>query len=247
MALRPDARDILARFGGPVLVVVGADDVLTPPAKARAMADLVPGAELVEISGAGHLANLEQPEAFNAALGRLLARVSAGPSTRCSADGTSLGRWLRNFLNQTWHASGSGPSMSRDSIPWERRQDDRLENLLGALAVTLGERVQERMAASGPMLADGRGGAAVGRSGRGLRTCNLAEALGITMPGASQVVASLVADGLVQRTRFPHDQRQWRLQLTELGGLPAALEAMRARAGTVRELVGTLPFPGASG
>jgi len=74
MALRPDARDILARFGGPVLVVVGADDVLTPPAKARAMADLVPGAELVELSGAGHLANLEQPLAFNAALVRFLER-----------------------------------------------------------------------------------------------------------------------------------------------------------------------------
>ena len=77
MALRPDSRDILARFGGPVLVVVGTDDILTPPAKARAMADLVPGAELVEIPAAGHLANLEQPEAFNAALGRFLDRVRA--------------------------------------------------------------------------------------------------------------------------------------------------------------------------
>ena len=76
MALRPDARDILARFGGPVLVLVGADDVLTPPAKARAMAELVPGAELVEIPRAGHLANLEQPEAFNAALGKFLGRVA---------------------------------------------------------------------------------------------------------------------------------------------------------------------------
>jgi pimeloyl-ACP methyl ester carboxylesterase len=75
MALRPDSRDILARFGGPVLIVVGADDVLTPPAKARAMAELVPGAELVEIPTAGHLANLEQPAAFNAALDRFLARV----------------------------------------------------------------------------------------------------------------------------------------------------------------------------
>jgi len=77
MALRPDARDILARFGGPVLVVVGTDDVLTPPAKARAMADLVPGAELVEIPGAGHLANLEQPDVFNAALGRFIGRLAA--------------------------------------------------------------------------------------------------------------------------------------------------------------------------
>jgi len=76
MALRPDARDILARFGGPVLVLVGADDVLTPPAKARAMADLVPGAELVEIPGAGHLANLEQPLAFNAALVRFFGGTS---------------------------------------------------------------------------------------------------------------------------------------------------------------------------
>ena len=75
MALRPDGRDILARFGGPVLVVVGTDDVLTPPAKARAMADLLPGAELVEIPGAGHLANLEAPAAFNAALGRFLQRM----------------------------------------------------------------------------------------------------------------------------------------------------------------------------
>ncbi len=74
MALRSDARDILARFGGPVLVVVGTDDVLTPPPKARAMADLVPGAELVEIPGAGHLSNLEQPVAFNAALVRFLDR-----------------------------------------------------------------------------------------------------------------------------------------------------------------------------
>ena len=76
MALRPDARDILARFGGPVLVVVGSDDALTPPAKARAMADLVPGAELLEIPDAGHLASLEKPAQFNAALARFLDRVS---------------------------------------------------------------------------------------------------------------------------------------------------------------------------
>jgi pimeloyl-ACP methyl ester carboxylesterase len=80
MALRPDARDILARFGGPVLVVVGRDDVLTPPAKARVMADLVPGAELVEIPKAGHLSNLEQPLAFNTALARFLDRTSARPT-----------------------------------------------------------------------------------------------------------------------------------------------------------------------
>jgi pimeloyl-ACP methyl ester carboxylesterase len=78
MAVRPDSRDILARFAGPLLVLVGEHDLPTPPGKARAIAELVPGAELVEIAGAGHLSNLEQPEAFNAALSRFLGRLSAG-------------------------------------------------------------------------------------------------------------------------------------------------------------------------
>jgi pimeloyl-ACP methyl ester carboxylesterase len=74
MALRTDSRDILARFAGPTLVVVGAEDVITPPEKARAMAQLVAGAEFVEIPRAGHLANLEAPEPFNQALGHFLGR-----------------------------------------------------------------------------------------------------------------------------------------------------------------------------
>ena len=36
------------------------------------MANLVPGARLVEIPGAGHLSNLEAPAAFNEALGQFL-------------------------------------------------------------------------------------------------------------------------------------------------------------------------------
>jgi pimeloyl-ACP methyl ester carboxylesterase len=79
MALRADSRDMLSRFGGPVLVLVGADDVLTPPAKARAMAELAPDATLVEISGAGHLANLEAPESFNRALSKFLRPLASRP------------------------------------------------------------------------------------------------------------------------------------------------------------------------
>ncbi len=77
MALRPDSRDILSRFSGPVLVAVGAEDVLTPPAKAREMASVAPQATLVEIAGAGHLANLEAPELFNAAVAEFLGRWPA--------------------------------------------------------------------------------------------------------------------------------------------------------------------------
>jgi pimeloyl-ACP methyl ester carboxylesterase len=68
MGLRQDSSDVLSRFAGPTLVIVGEDDVVTPPAKAKALAALVPGARTVVIPGAGHLAHLEAPEAFNQAL-----------------------------------------------------------------------------------------------------------------------------------------------------------------------------------
>lgn len=52
----------------PTHIVVGADDRLTPPEIARAMAGRITGARLTIIEDAGHLANLEQPERFNAAV-----------------------------------------------------------------------------------------------------------------------------------------------------------------------------------
>jgi pimeloyl-ACP methyl ester carboxylesterase len=74
MAARPDALPALAAITCPTLVLCGAEDVLTPPAEARLMAESIPQAQLVLIEGAGHLANLEQPAAFNAALLDFLAR-----------------------------------------------------------------------------------------------------------------------------------------------------------------------------
>ena len=66
MALRTDSRDILARFHGRACVVVGANDTITPPEKAKAMAELLEGSQLEIIPGAAHLTQLEAPEAFNA-------------------------------------------------------------------------------------------------------------------------------------------------------------------------------------
>jgi pimeloyl-ACP methyl ester carboxylesterase len=74
MAEREDSRDVLHRYGGPLLVVVGEQDVVTPPERARQMAELVPGAELVEVPGAGHLPNVERPELVNGALATFVAR-----------------------------------------------------------------------------------------------------------------------------------------------------------------------------
>lgn len=75
MALRVDGKDLLARYAGPALVVVGEQDALTPPEKARQLADLVGGARLEVIPGVGHLANLEAPDAFNRVLDDFLASV----------------------------------------------------------------------------------------------------------------------------------------------------------------------------
>jgi len=58
----------------PTLVVVGADDVLTPVAESEAMAGAIPGAELLVIPGAGHMSNLEEPDRFNGALRSFLTR-----------------------------------------------------------------------------------------------------------------------------------------------------------------------------
>jgi 3-oxoadipate enol-lactonase len=66
MAARPDSTPLLATINVPTLVLVGADDALTPPSEAEAMFNAIPGCRIAEILGAGHLSNLESPEAFNA-------------------------------------------------------------------------------------------------------------------------------------------------------------------------------------
>jgi pimeloyl-ACP methyl ester carboxylesterase len=62
---RPDATSGLATIAVPTLVLVGAEDALTPPAVAQGLAAAIRGAQLAVIPEAGHLANLEQPERFN--------------------------------------------------------------------------------------------------------------------------------------------------------------------------------------
>ena len=70
---RPDSTPLLATIHVPTLILVGDEDTVTPVANAEEMQRAIAGAELVKIPGAGHLSNLEQPEAFDAALARFLA------------------------------------------------------------------------------------------------------------------------------------------------------------------------------
>jgi 3-oxoadipate enol-lactonase len=69
---RPDRSAELASITVPTLVVVGTDDALSPPAEAMAMAAAIPRARVAQIPGAGHLSNLENPDAFAAALAGFL-------------------------------------------------------------------------------------------------------------------------------------------------------------------------------
>jgi pimeloyl-ACP methyl ester carboxylesterase len=74
LAARPDSRAMLPGISVPTLVLVGEEDVLTPPGEAKAMASAIPGARLEVVPRAGHLANLENPDAVNTALRSFLAR-----------------------------------------------------------------------------------------------------------------------------------------------------------------------------
>lgn len=68
MACRPDSTGTLRSFAGPALVLSGAEDVLTPPETMRELATVLPAAELTILSGVGHLAPLEDPEAVAGAV-----------------------------------------------------------------------------------------------------------------------------------------------------------------------------------
>jgi len=58
---RPDSTDTLRGVRVPTLVLVGSEDEIAPPDTARAMAQLIPGAQCHVVPAAGHLAPLEQP------------------------------------------------------------------------------------------------------------------------------------------------------------------------------------------
>ena len=63
-----EQRDRAAAIDVPTLVLVGEEDGVTPPALSERLAAQIPGGKLAIIPRAGHLANLEQPEAFNATI-----------------------------------------------------------------------------------------------------------------------------------------------------------------------------------
>ena len=76
MAGRADSTKDLATIDVPTAVIVGEADALTPLANAKTLHAGIPGSSLTVIPDAGHLANIEAPEAFEKAMRAWLARPS---------------------------------------------------------------------------------------------------------------------------------------------------------------------------
>lgn len=73
LAARPDRTAALGQITVPTLVLVGAEDVITPPDEATKLVRGLPNAQLVVVPEAGHLAPLENPGAANTAILEFLA------------------------------------------------------------------------------------------------------------------------------------------------------------------------------
>lgn len=81
MMTRPDSAATLATISVPTTIIVGDEDTVTPLSDAEDMHRAVAGSTLAVIPGAGHMSNLEAPEAFNEALRSFLS-LSFGSARR---------------------------------------------------------------------------------------------------------------------------------------------------------------------
>jgi len=70
---RPDPLDLLGGIAVPTLILAGEEDPLSTPDRNRAMADAIPGAELLLVPGTAHFPMLEKPDVVSAALRQWLA------------------------------------------------------------------------------------------------------------------------------------------------------------------------------
>lgn len=72
LANRSDSTDLLPGIAAPTLVIAGEQDTIATPAESREWAARIPHSRFVSIAGAGHLPNLETPDAFDAAVREFL-------------------------------------------------------------------------------------------------------------------------------------------------------------------------------
>ena len=69
---RDDVTNTISQIAVPTLILVGVEDMSTPPAKSEAMQQLIANAQLRYIDDASHMSILEQPEAITAAMAEFI-------------------------------------------------------------------------------------------------------------------------------------------------------------------------------
>ena len=122
--------------------------------------------------------------------------------------------------------------------------DERTANLLGALAVVLGDRVEAAVRDVGGLSAREAAALISLRNYAEREPLSIVErALGLSQPGAVRLADRLARRGLVQRRRERPDRREVRLSLTR-EGRAAADAALRERTGALEGLLGSLGHAG---
>ena len=75
MAARPDRVDWIKSINVPTLIITSSKDTLIPPGESEIMAKAIAGGTLVTLPDAAHLSNMENPEAFNAAVKEFIGKL----------------------------------------------------------------------------------------------------------------------------------------------------------------------------
>jgi pimeloyl-ACP methyl ester carboxylesterase len=73
---RYDSMVTLKQISVPTLIITGLEDKLITSKKSELMRDMISGAKLVVLVDAGHLSNIDQPDAFNQAVNDFLSTVT---------------------------------------------------------------------------------------------------------------------------------------------------------------------------
>jgi 3-oxoadipate enol-lactonase/4-carboxymuconolactone decarboxylase len=125
-----DLRASTGQLRLPALVLVGDQDVSTPPSSAQALAEAIPGAELMVLEDAAHIPTVQQPRAVAEAMRGFLAPVAADPYEagmavrravlgeahveRASAAITDMDRDFQRYITQSaWGSVWTRPGLDR--------------------------------------------------------------------------------------------------------------------------------------
>lgn len=145
-AERTDYCSVLERFERPALIVVGDEDAFTTRQDADRMHTLLKDSQLLWLHGAGHMPNLEQPQAFNMALSGFLARCKEPRTALVTGATSGFGAAIaRRMLENGFRVIALGRRAERLS----GLRSDYGSNRVHTLALDITDRAAVESAAAG--------------------------------------------------------------------------------------------------